>query len=141
MLTELCKELRNWFETDKVFDSFTIANGLIDLTGIVQDGQYFRIIGSVFNDGVYQYPIDTKTVTLQDETFSGAIWPMAVPPSVIQLASEIGEWVGKYNDISQRPYTSENMPKYGYSKAIGNNGAGVTWQDMFDKRLNQWRKI
>ena len=95
MLTELCKELKNWFETDKVFGVFTIENGSIDLSKFVQDGQYFRIIGSVFNDGVYEYP----TTNLKDETFDGAIWPMAVPPAVIDLASEIGEWVGKYGDV------------------------------------------
>ena len=137
MLTELCKELKNWFETDKVFGDFTIEDGTIDLSEFVQDGQYFRIVGSVFNDGVYEYP----ATDLKDETFDGAIWPMAVPPAVISLASEIGEWVGKYSEISMRPYTSENMPKYGYSKAAGSNGAGITWQDAFSKRLNQWRKI
>lgn len=142
MLTELCKELRNWFETEKVFDSFTIANGLIDLTGIVQNGQYFRIVGSVFNDGVYKYPIDTKTVTLQDETFDGAIWPMAVPSAVIQLASEIGVWVGKYGAIVSSPYTSESWNGYSYSKGSGDaNGNSSTWQNAFAKRMNQWRKI
>jgi len=138
MLTELCKDLRNWFETDKVFGSFTITNGLIDLTGIVQDGQYFRIVGSIFNDGVYQYPV----FDLRDETFDGAIWPMAVPSAVLQIASEIGEWVGKYGSVVNSPYTSESWMGYSYSKS-GNdaNGNSITWQNVFGKRLNQWRKI
>lgn len=137
MLSELCAEIRNWFEVDKVFGKFTVEDGSIDLTGVVRNGQYFRIIGSLFNDGVYQYPVDS----LVDETFEGAIWPMAVPPAVTTLASEIGEWAGKYNGISVSPYTSENMPKYGYTKAVGSNGIGVTWREVFAKRLNQWRKI
>ena len=138
MLAELCGELRNWFETDRIFGKFTIANGSIDLTNCnVQYGQYFRIVSSTFNDGVYQYP----AFDLKDETFDGAIWPMAVPSAVMQLASEIGEWVGKYDKVTMSPFTSENMPKYGYTKAIGANGLAVTWQDVFSKRLNQWRKI
>ena len=138
MLTELCKELKNWFETDKVFGVFTIENGSIDLSKFVQDGQYFRIIGSVFNDGVYEYP----TTNLKDETFDGAIWPMAVPPAVIDLASEIGEWVGKYGDVVSSPYVSESWMEYSYSKVSGDaNGNSTTWQSAFAKRLNQWRKI
>ena len=55
MLTELCKELNNWFDKDRIFGVFTISDGAIDQseTGI-QTGQYCRIADSVFNDGVYQ---------------------------------------------------------------------------------------
>ena len=49
MLTELCQELRNWFERKKFFGTFTIESGQIDLPdGSLQSGQYFRIVGSVF---------------------------------------------------------------------------------------------
>ena len=139
MLTELCKELKNWFETDKVFGDFTIENGTIDLSDFVQDGQYFRIIGSVFNDGVYQYPVEN----LRDESFDGAIWPMAVPSAVIQLASEIGTWVGKYGDVVNSPYSSESWMQYSYTKASESldGSGGSSWQSVFAKRLNQWRKI
>ena len=135
MLTELCKELKNWFETTKVFGSFEIENGTIDLSDFVQDGQHFRIVGSVFNDGVYQYPASG----LMDETFEGAVWPMAVPPSVITLASEIGEWVGKYGAVVDNPYTSESFGGYSYSKNAGEDSA--SWQSVFAKQLNRWRKI
>lgn len=141
MLTELCKEIRNWFETDKVFNTFTIENHTIDLSEFVQDGQYFRIVGSVFNDGVYQYPVTDSTL-LKDETFDGAIWPMAVPSAVIDLAAEIGAWVGKYGAVVSSPYLSESWMGYSYSKASGDaNGNSTTWQSAFAKRLNQWRKI
>lgn len=141
MLTELCKEIRNWFETDKVFNTFTIENHTIDLSDFVQDGQYFRIVGSVFNDGVYQYPVTDSTL-LKDETFDGAIWPMAVPSAVVELASEIGDWVGKYGEVVSSPYVSESWMGYSYSKPSGDaNGNSTTWQSAFAKRLNQWRKI
>ena len=48
-LTELCQELRNWFEREKFFGEFTIENGAIIVPdGSLQDGQFFRVIGSVF---------------------------------------------------------------------------------------------
>lgn len=57
-LTDLCKELNNWFVTSIHHDNFTIKNGEINLAdmvvdGSLQNGQYFRIVGSVFNDGVH----------------------------------------------------------------------------------------
>lgn len=140
MLTELCKELKNWFETDIVFGVFTVENGSIDLSDFIQDGQYFRIVGSVFNDGVYQYPVSG----LVDESFDGAVWPMAVPPTVITLASEIGEWVGKYSQAVNGPYSSESVPNYSYTlKTNSNSGGGSgspTWQSTFADKLNKWRK-
>lgn len=140
MLTDLCKELRNWFETNKVFGTFTVSGGSIDLSDFVQVGQYFRIVGSVFNDGVYQYP----AVNLVDESFDGAIWPMAVPPAVIGLAHEIEAWAGKYEAVTESPYSSESFANYSYTKSNGYADGGAdktTWQGVFAKRLNHWRKI
>lgn len=140
MLTELCKELKNWFDVNRIFGKFDIVEGAIDLTDYgIQNGQYFRIVGSVFNDGVYQYP----ATNLTDESFSGAVWLMAVPPAVITLASEIGEWVGTYGQTALSPYTSESFAGYSYTKSSGYSSSdeATTWQGAFASRLNQWRKI
>ena len=141
MLTELCQELRNWFDRDlpKWFGQFQIENRALVLDGL-QDGQYFRIVGSVFNDGVHQYP----ATDLVDETFTGAIWAMAVPPAVVALASDISAWQEQYGATTVSPYTSESFGGYSYSKASGGSGAGgstPTWQSTFAARLNRWRKI
>jgi len=142
MLTELCAELKNYFDRGqpKWFQRFTIENGSIDLP--LQEGQYFRIIGSTFNDGVHQYP----TTSLVDETFSGAVWAMAVPPAVIALSGEIDAWQAQYADVLKSPYTSESFGGYSYTRASGGSSGGVSndtpsWQSTFASRLNQWRKI
>lgn len=142
MLTELCAELKNWFDRDmpKWFEKFTIENGSIDLP--LQEGQYFRIIGSTFNDGVYQYP----TTSLVDEVFRGAVWAMAVPPAVIALSTEIDAWQAQYADVLKSPYTSESFGGYSYTRASGGSSGGASndtpsWQSTFASRLNQWRKI
>lgn len=140
MLSDLCAELKNWFDRDqpKWYGQFKIENGAIELD--LQDGQYFRIVGSVFNDGVYEYP----TTSLVDETFSGAVWAMAVPPAVIALSGEIDAWQTQYDAVLKSPYTSENLGGYyGYTKATGSsvNGGMITWQNIFASRLNEWRKI
>lgn len=138
MLTELCAELRNYFEVPngRHFGNFEISGGSIAPLEFLQEGQYFRIVGSVFNDGVYQYP----ATSLTDEVFEGAVWAMAVPPTLIALAAEIKA----YNDSDAgkpSPYTSESFGGYSYTKATDANGAPIGWQKAFASRLNKWRKL
>lgn len=139
MLTELCGVLRNWFETDRISGTYTVENGSITLP-FLQNGQFFRVVGSVFNDGVHQYP----DYAMADETFDGSIWPMSVPPALICLGEEIKAWQEKNGDIAASPYTSESFGGYSYSKSTSGSATGtgmVTWQSVFKSRLNQWRKI
>lgn len=136
MLEKLLRHLRNWFVVPNGIQTgkFTIEGGSITLPFLLK-GQYFRIVGSVLNDGVYKYP----AATLKNETFTGAIWPLAVPAEIIELAEEISEWNEK-NTIS--PYTSESFGGYSYTRATnGESGLAVTWQDAFRSRLNPWRKL
>lgn len=145
MLTELCKEINNWFECAKFFGRFTITDGVITGNFSLQENQYFRIVGSVFNDGVYQYP----ATGLIDETFDGAIWAMAVPKEVIALAEDIKNWSDKYlgvDSAAMSPFNSESFGGYSYSKSSGSSSSGNvdlsgTWQGAFADRLNHWRKI
>ena len=154
MLSIVCRELRNWFEYDKAFGVFTIKDGALLLpqyartdngkTINIQDGQYFRIVGSVFNDGVYQFPVDD----LHDETFDGAIWLMAVPKDFLDLVDDIEKWQeknGAVDSTAMSPFNSESFGGYSYSKGSGSadgSGTGVgTWQGAFKGRLNQFRKI
>ena len=70
MLTELCAEVKNYFIQEIFFDTYEIKGGKIAPLDFLQNNQYFRIVGSVFNDGVYQ---NTAYLTLTDEIFSGAV--------------------------------------------------------------------
>lgn len=138
MLTEICAELRNYFEepNGRHFGKFTIRGGSIAPLDFLQDGQYFRIIGSVFNDGVHQY----TAADLTDEIFHGAVWSMAVPPAVIDLAAEIEEY--NNSDAGKpSPFTAESFGGYSYTKATDASGAPIGWQKAFASRLNKWRKL
>ena len=135
-LTNLCAELRNYFETKKRFGTFTISGGSISPSDFLQDGQYFRIVGSVFNDGVYRYPAHD----LVDETFKGAVWAMAVPPAVIELLQKIQEFeVADAN--APTAYISESFGGYSYTKATDENGLPAGWRSVFRGELNKWRKL
>ena len=147
-LTELCQELRNWFDRERYHGVLEISGGTIyDAAGNelpLQAGMYFRIIGSWFNDGVHVHP-DTK---MHDEVITGSVWLMAVPSPVIQLAEDIAAWRAKYevaDSSAMSPYMSESFGGYSYQKgnAISSTdtSGGTSWKRTFASRMNAWRKL
>lgn len=141
MLTELCRECRNWFTTDsdKHSGDFTISDGGITPFDFVLSGQHFRIMGSHFNDGVYKN-VPEEVAKLAAETFTGQIWAMRIPPAFIDLSGRIEEYIAK-NEKEISPYTSESFGGYSYTKATGSNGSVLTWKEVFNSQLKVWRKI
>lgn len=147
-LYELCAECRNWFLRGIVRGTFTVSGGLLELDD-VPDGQYVRIVGSVFNDGVHQCPVSG----LADEIFSGAVWLMAVPADFLALLNDINAWEAANKDaiasataeiLSAGPYTSESFAGYTYTKKTSLGDIATSWRDPrlgFTARLNMWRKI
>ena len=135
-LTNLCAELRNYFETKKRFGTFTISDGSLSPSNFLQSGQYYRIVGSVFNDGVHRHPAHDLT----DETFDGAVWAMAVPPAVVELLQKIQEFEAATAN-APTAYTSESFGGYSYTKATDENGLPVGWRSVFKSELNRWRKL
>lgn len=152
MLTQICQYLKNWFNrkpdgTDypKFEGEFVIEDGVINVEELA-DGQYFRILGSLFNDGVHKYG-DSDDV-LKDETFTGEIWSMGVPQEIIELADEIKAWQDKYggaDSAAMSPFASESFGGYSYTKQQGSTSAGggmmTSWHALFASRLSPWRKI
>ena len=136
MLEEILQSIHNWFVVPNGIhrDTFIVEGGSIDLP-FLASGQYFRVVGSIFNDGLHKYPASDMT----DEIFQGEVWAMAVPPAVIALSSEIEEWVKNNPDTA---YVSESFG--GYSRTLGtsaNTGVPIGWREVFRGRLNAWRKV
>lgn len=143
-ITDLFDEIRNYYEVERYIEHTVITGGALQgYENRIKPTQYFRIVGSVFNDGVYQYPAEN----LIDEEFDGAVWPMAVPPAVIALFNDIQAWDLKYgnSEAANSPFQSESFGGYSYTKGNSSSGAGggsaVTWQNQFRSRLNRYRKI
>lgn len=138
MLEQVLRELKNYFITEVWVGNFSIEDkSLVDID-FLKENQYYRISGSLFNDGIHKYPSDE----LVDEDFKGEIWALAIPNAVISLVDDINAWIEKYGDVMNRPYDSESFGGYSYSKAKASNGlSGASWQSVFSGRLNQWRKV
>lgn len=145
MLEQVLTHIHNWFRVRDDVDGihpgeYTIQDGGITLP-FLQDGQYFRIVGSVFNDGLHRYGPDMEALT--DETFDGAVWALAIPKSVIDLAAEIAAWQEKFGEKAASPYTSESFGGYSYTKSGGANETGGAggWEAAFRAQLNPYRRL
>ena len=153
MLQRVCESIHNYFIKASQRGSYEIADGVISLP-FVLEGQKILIRDSALNDGIYTYhengltnDDDTEAAGLQDESFTGMICALAVPPAVIALSEEISQWVEKYGEAVNSPYQSENViGVYSYTKAGSgrNNGSAekpVTWETVFADRLNRWSMV
>lgn len=153
-ITEICAEVRNYFvpamkKDDRSFihkGTFEISGHMIAPLDFILTGQYFRIVGSAMNDGVYCNTTDGRSA-LTDETFTGEIWEMSVPSAFLALCADIGAWRQKNESIdsaNMSPFTAESFAGYSYQKGGGvSRGAGnsVTWQAQFSRRLSAWRRL
>ena len=142
MLDELCAEIRNYFvqsESDKHAGTYTINGGTFSPPlDFLKAGQYFRVVGSALNDGVYK---NDGCCVLTDEEFEGAVWAMSVPPAVVALADRIKAYTDS-DAAKTTPFVSESFGGYSYSK--GQNAAGAannSWQAVFADELRKWRRI
>ena len=143
MLDQILHDINNYFVLKRYRGEYEITNGEIILP-FLQEGQYFRINGSVFNDGVHRYP---EKSLINENKFEGEIWAMSIPAEFLDLVNDIEEWQKNYGSVADSPYNSESFGGYSYSKAsggnYGNNSADnqLNWQSKFRSRLNRWRKI
>lgn len=141
MLEQILDFIHNYFEREIKYGRFEISSNALQVD-FLQEDQYYKIEGSVFNDGVYQFGKDE----LKDEVFEGCVKAMGVPKALLDLAEEVADWVAKYGDNANSPYQSESFGGYSYSKKTqfasdsGNKSKG-SWQDVFATRLNAYRKI
>lgn len=140
MLEQVLRHIHNRFDYAYLEGTFEVSSGTCEVDG-AQDGQYLWIEGSVFNDGLHQYPLSDLT----DETFDGRIYLLAVPRAVQGIADQVADWVADNADVLDSPYQSESFGGYSYTRASGSSsGDGSTlsgWMAQFKGDLDPWRKM
>ena len=140
MLQEILDYIHNYFIKEVYRGSFKIESGSL-VVDFLKENQYFKVVGSVFNDGVHVYSDQEE---LHDETFDGEVWALAIPQAVLDVADEIKAWIVQNGDVVNSPFQSESFGGYSYNKGSGGsrNGSGqINWQNIFGYKLNAYRKI
>ena len=126
MLEAILNHLHNWFLIPGAArcGTFEVASGTLEVDFLQYD-QYYRIEGSVFNDGLHQNP----GADMKDEVFNGTVYPMAVPAAVIKLSERIEKWC---EDNPESDKISESFGGYSYSRGTDGNGTvSGGWQMAF----------
>ena len=142
MIGAICQECKNYFiqpDVDIHVSNYTISGGSISPVPFLKNGQYYRIIGSALNDGVYKH--GTDDLRLSDEEFYGSIWAMRVPKEFVSLVTEIEAWETANAAALSGPYSSESFGGYSYTKATSQSGGAYTWRDQFKSKLNGYRRL
>ena len=145
-LNRMCTGLRNFFvkvDEDIHSGTYTVSEHTLTPSGFLREGQYFRVVGSVFNDGVYKFGDETDMARLQDETFEGSIWAMRVPPSFLSLANEYDRLNAKIEELAlvSEGFSSESFDGYSYTIAASAPAELTAWKNRLDSELNQYRRI
>lgn len=152
MLQQVCEYIHNYFKASAYFSgTFEISGGMISPLTLL-DGQRFLIEGSALNDGVYTYHAagitnddDNDASWLADEPFTGYIYPMNVPRSVLVAIAEGKEWQEANRAAMNSPYTSENVSGvYSYTLAKEMEEAKqhpLGLPKYITSRFERWRKI
>ena len=145
MLYQVLTHVRNFFVAANGTHEgvFTLRDNeiYIDNAGVqqpitfLQEGQYYLVQGSVFNDGVFRYPSECRKA----EKFTGTISALCIPQEVLDLSRDIEEWQAKYGDPT--PYMQESFGGYSYTKATQGSTGTATWKEAFRNRLHTWRKV
>lgn len=138
MLEQILRSIKDYFIKEVWHGIFLISDGSLSDVDFLKEGQYFKIHGSDFNDGVYKYP----ATDLKDEEFNGEIWALNVPQEIIDIAEERAAWEQKNADKLNSPFNSESFAEYSYTlKSSGSEtGGGIASGTAFNERLKQWRK-
>lgn len=137
MLETILAHICNWFPArdGKHAGKFTVSGGRLDVDFLAL-GQYYRIRGSVFSDGLHQWGDGDG---LMDEIFDGEVWALAIPRAIVCLAEEIAEWRKKNPETDK---ISESFGGYSYTRGASGTtgGAASGWQGVFASRLNPYRR-
>ena len=138
-LYELLVYLRNFFPgLHWQFTGAEITGNRIVIPGL-ETGDYYLIEGSRRNNGIHVY----GDADLRNETYTGIVTEICVPPEVLAILEEINTWQEKNAEAVQSPYQSESFGGYSYTKESSSSASGesTSWKTVFAPRLRIWRKI
>lgn len=140
-LSRICARLKNHFLRDKYEGTFTLVSGIAPLDNLL-DGQYFVIVNSNLNNGVFQNTAESLA-KIQPETFTGRIWTMSVPVDFLELVEDIDQLNAKIEELGllDKGYASETFGGYTYSLQSGAPAYMQEWLNRINSGMSMYQKM
>lgn len=140
-ITRICAWLKNHFLYKKYEGTFTLVSGIAPLDSLL-DGQYFVIVNSVLNNGVFQNTAESLA-KLRPETFTGRIWSMSVPVDFEELIADSNAFEEKVQElgVADKGFSSESFGGYSYSLPSSAPAYLTEWAKRLDRGFSIYRKI
>ena len=126
VVADVMAQVRNYYECDRVSGDFTVRDGSLGLT--LAPGEWVAVAGAGPYSGVMQADDSGCITALPDMTFTGTVWRLEPPESLLRLCDRIVEWTEK-NPMSA--LKSESLGPYSCTVATGASGRPLTWSELF----------
>lgn len=138
----ILRYLNNYFYRFGEYGEQNIKINKLKVKGAYRVGEYVKIVGSLYNDGVYQViGVEVGSIVvageLSDEDFTGTIFSLAIPKRIKEIAEQIQEF---NRQLSASGFESESFGDYSYTRAKNKNGELMGWKDIFKSELALYRK-
>lgn len=144
MLEKVLYHLHNWFVRERLeLGDASISDGQLpeEAAEAVPVGAYYRIQGTLLNDGLYLRGEEE----LRDEESDMVVSVLAIPRPLLSLVDEIDAWQQKNGAATDGPYYQEQFGDYKYTlKGFSTYGSanGIDgWRLAFRDQLTPFRKM
>lgn len=145
-IADVMAECKNHFQdanTPYIDGDFVIAEGILSPNTGLAEGDYIAITGSRLNDGVYLPTVAAGEFSLGEdasaEAFTGRVWVLHPPRKFVALVAEITSYAAAN---APSALTSESFGgTYSWSKAVGSNGAPISWPVVYADQLRPYRRM
>lgn len=134
-IATIMRHLRNFFDKGSKSGTITIKGGVV--TPAVPT-PYVCIYGSDHHDGVRRVSLGCIEYPGQDETFTGTLWFLNPPDDFLALVDQIAAYE---EQNAPSPLLSESLGEYSYTRAQGQTGGFLSWQEAFAKQLEPYRRM
>lgn len=135
---DVMREARNYFQTYAMEDTWTIRNGVLSPSGMLLEGDWIALTGSVRNSGVYRLEAGMRLDGCTDDHFVGTVWLLAPPPAFLALCEDIAAWCQARGGGGVK---RESFGSYSVERAVDGRGAPLTWQQAFSAALTPYRRM
>jgi hypothetical protein len=137
---DIMRHVRNAFTVGCLPGDYALAGGHLAPGGLLLEGDWIAIRGSLRCDGVYQVGEGgcLQPSPPASETFTGAVYLLRPPADFLALCGEIIAWDAERASAGLK---SERFGSYSYEAATDENGVPMSWQRVFQARLVPFRKM